>query len=297
MRVREICNRLNFKHELILVDDGCPSNAWNEIQRLANEHSFIVGVRLSRNFGQHAAIQAGLSFVRGDWIVVMDCDLQDRPEEVAILYQKALEGYDVVKARRAVRQDSLFRRIGSRVFYKVLGYLTGTKQSPEVANFGIYRRNVIDSIVRWNEDTKYFPAIVQWVGFKQTEVDVQHSERFSGQSSYDLFKLIKLGLNVVIGFSDKPLQLVMLFGFSIAAVSILAAVAILAAYLAGVVTVEGWTSLVLSVWFLAGCILLALGLVGLYIGRILAEAKGRPTFIVAETVKTNDIIPISSCCK
>jgi len=131
----------------------------------------------------------------------------------------------------------------------------------------------------------YFPAIIQWVGFKQVELDVQHGERHSGRSSYDLAKLVNLGISVVISFSDKPLKLVMLSGFCIAMLSILASLVTLIAFLSGSISVEGWTSIVLSLWFLAGCILLSLGLVGLYVGRILTEAKGRPTFIVAETIK------------
>ncbi|MEH2561444.1 glycosyltransferase family 2 protein [Bradyrhizobium sp. AZCC 2289] len=279
-RVKDTCTGMGASYELILVDDRCPKNSWQTIDSLAANDHAIVGVRLSRNFGQHAAIQAGLSRVRGEWIVVMDCDLQDRPEEVPRLWAKALEGFDVVRAKRINRNDPGYRRLLSTSFYWLLSYLTDTYQSPEFSNFGIYSRKVIDVLTQWQEETKYFPAIVSWVGFSQSVLAVEQDRRFSGRSSYSFAKLVKLGLNVIVGFSDKPLKLVMIAGFAMALLSFGMTLLILISHLTGILTVEGWASIALSLWFLAGCLLFALGLTGLYVGRILVEAKGRPSFIV-----------------
>jgi polyisoprenyl-phosphate glycosyltransferase len=277
-RIKGICRQVSY--EIILVDDRCPKGSWQEIERLAMNDSAIVGLRLSRNFGQHAAIQAGLSRVRGEWIIVMDCDLQDRPEEVPRLWAKALEGFDVVRAQRVRRNDSFYRRIFSSGFYSVLSYLTDTHQNADFSNFGIYRRKVIEIITQWQEESKYFPAIVSWVGFSQATLAVEQGQRFEGRSSYTLRKLIALGINVIVGFSDKPLKLVMVAGFVIALLSFGMAFLVLSLHLAGVLTVEGWASISLSLWFVAGCLLFSVGLTGLYVGRVLVETKGRPTFIV-----------------
>jgi polyisoprenyl-phosphate glycosyltransferase len=288
-RVKHVCAGMRATYELILVDDRCPRDSWSVIARVAKTDPSIVGMRLSRNFGQHAAIQAGLSRVRGKWIVVMDCDLQDRPEEVLRLYEKAMQGYDIVRARRAKRSDPLYRRMTSAAFYWLLSYLTDTHQDASIANFGIYSRRVIDVIARWQEESKYFPAIVSWVGFSQAEIIVEQDQRFSGRSSYTFAKLVRLAANVIVGFSDKPLKLVMYAGFAIALLSFAIAFLILALHVMNLFTVEGWASIVLSLWFLAGCLMFSLGLTGLYVGRVLVEVKGRPSFIIDQMlVATED---------
>lgn len=287
-RVKNVCAGMGVSYELILVDDRCPKNSWLSIKRLAENDPAIVGVRLSRNFGQHAAIQAGLSRTRGEWIVVMDCDLQDRPEEVPRLYAKALEGFDIVRAKRANRADPWYRRFLSKVFYAFLSYLTDTHQSPQFSNFGIYNRRVIDVITQWQEESKYFPAIVSWIGFSQSVLTVEQDARFEGHSSYTFAKLIGLGMNVIVGFSDKPLKLVMVTGFVIALLSFGMTFLVLILHFLGTLTVQGWASIALSLWFAAGCLLFAVGLTGLYVGRILVEVKGRPSFIIDSVMASAD---------
>ena len=295
-RVRAVCQKIGASYEIILVDDRCPKGSWAVVRRLADGDPGVIGLRLSRNFGQHAAISAGLSRVTGDWIVVMDCDLQDQPEEVPGMLAKAKEGgFDVVRARRINRNDPWFRKVASRIFYLALSFLTGTHQNAEIANFGVYRRRVIDALNEWEEETKYFPAIIEWVGFSQSEVPVQHAHRFTAKSTYSLRKLLRLALNVVIGFSDAPMKLIMALGFVLAMTSFVVGAAVMYAHMAGMVTVQGWTSVVLSLWFLSGCIMFCMGLIGLYVGRILIEAKGRPTYIIDEVYAATDArLPIES---
>jgi dolichol-phosphate mannosyltransferase len=283
-QIAEVCVKLGVTYEIILVDDRCPLDSWSRVRRLAETRAAVRGIRLSRNFGQHSAIQAGLRDVRGEWVVVLDCDLQDRPDAVPLLLAKARENYDVVRARRTRRRDGALRGVASRVFYGVLGYLTDTIQDESIANFGVYHRRVIDAVVSWQEEQKFFPVIIQWVGFNQAVVDVPHAERHSGRSSYNFSKLLRLGIGVAISFSDKPLRLMVGLGGLISLMTFLLSLVVFFRAILGGISVPGWASVALSVWFLSGVIITVTGISGLYIGRILAEAKRRPTFIIDEEV-------------
>lgn len=270
--------------EIILVDDFSPDNSWNEIERLAKIHPEILGVKLSRNFGQHYAITAGLDNVTGDYIVVMDCDLQDKPEELSKLLLKSKEGFDIVLARRFNRQDSFLKKFFSKLFYKTLGYLTGSKQDETVANYGLYKRNVIKEVCNLRESIRYFPTMVKWVGFKTAYVDVEHASRQQGESNYNLKKMLNLALDIILAFSDKPLRLIIKLGMSIAFISILMAIYAIYNKITGEVSVSGYASLITSIWFLSGCILITLGVIGLYVGKIFEGVKNRPIYIVEKKV-------------
>ncbi|MDR7130566.1 dolichol-phosphate mannosyltransferase [Algoriphagus sp. 4150] len=270
--------------EIILVDDYSPDNSWTEIERLSGIHPEVKGIKLSRNFGQHYAITAGLDAAKGDWVVVMDCDLQDRPEEITNLWRKAQEGYDVVLARRVKRQDSFFKRLASKVFYRTLAWLTGSSQDESIANFGIYHRKVIREIVGMRESIRYFPAMVKWVGFRQTTLDVVHAERGEGRSNYNFKRLFNLTLDIMLAYSDKPIRLVVKLGFLIALTGFLFALYTLYKYLHGDIVVAGYASLIISLWMLAGFLLVTLGMVGLYIGKIFEGVKNRPIYIVEKRI-------------
>jgi dolichol-phosphate mannosyltransferase len=269
--------------EIILVEDASRDNSWEKIEAAALRHPQVKGYKLSRNFGQHHAITAGLSVATGDWVVVMDCDLQDQPEEIAKLYNKAQEGYSIVLASRKVRNDGFFKRYFSKMFYNVLGYLTDTKQTPEVANFGIYHKKVIAAILSLNDSVKYFPTMIKWVGFKSVLLEVAHAERFEGRSSYNLRKLFKLAMNVIISFSDKPLRLIVRAGVFISLFAILFIIYNLILYMQGKILVLGYTSIVFSIWFLFGSLLIVVGMLGLYIGKIFDQVKSRPVFIIEKS--------------
>lgn len=278
--------KLACSYEIVLVDDGSPDGSWSVMRRLAAERPHVRCFRLSRNFGQHPAITAGLDLARGQWVVVMDCDLQDRPEEVPRLYQKAQEGYDVVLARRAQRHDPWLVKLYSRLFYGVLAYLTGTPQDPSVANFGIYSRKVIDAVRKMREPIRFFPAMVQWVGFRQTTLDVVHSERSDGVSGYNCRKRLMLAMDIILAYSNKPLRLMIQLGFLVAASSFLWGVYILVLWLQGHITVLGYASQILSIWFLGGLIIMLLGMVGLYVGKIFEGVKHRPLYILDEETES-----------
>ncbi|MDD3320930.1 MAG: glycosyltransferase family 2 protein [Paludibacter sp.] len=269
--------------EIILVNDSSPDNSWQKITDECAKDNRIKGINLSRNFGQHYAITAGLNYAKGEWVVVMDCDLQDRPDEIPNLYSKAQEGFDSVFAQRTDRTDGFLKKSLSKSFYKLFSYLTETPQDPTVANFGIYRRCVVDAILSMKDQIRFFPTMVQWVGFRKYYLPVQHAERFEGKTSYNFKSLLRLAMNTILAFSDKPLRITAKAGFFIALFSFFISLVYLVLYFTGHIKVIGFTSMILSMWFLSGIIMMILGMLGLYIGKVFEKVKERPTFIVAES--------------
>jgi dolichol-phosphate mannosyltransferase len=285
--VDEICKvmeKLNESFEIILVDDRSPDNSWEVMKRLSSKHKEVKSIRLSRNFGQHPAIIAGLSQAKGEWVVVMDCDLQDQPKEVEKLYNKALEGFDVVLAKRIVRQDSFLKKLSSKLFSKVYGFFTNTAYDNEVANFGIYKSKVIKSILEVSDYIKFFPLFVKFVGYNSIAIEVVHNTRDEGESSYSFSALISLAFNTIISFSNKPLKLFVKFGMIISLVSFLAGIYTIYLSLTGAIAVLGYSSLIVSIWFLSGIIITIIGITGIYVGKIFDQTKNRPIFIIDETL-------------
>ena len=214
----------------------------------------------------------------------MDCDLQDRPEEVPNLYRKAQEGFDIVYARRAERKDSVIKKSTSALFYRVFRHLSGIQSDKAVANFGIYHKRVIDEFNKMPEQARFFPSQIKYLGFHDTSIDVEHSERLEGKSSYSLLKRFKLGFDVIISNSNKPLRFAVGLGFGMSALSFLLALYNVIAKWVGVIRVPGYTTTVFSIWFVGGLLLLVMGIMGIYIGKIYDQVKGRQLFIVKDKV-------------
>ena len=268
--------------EIILVNDASPDASWSVIEHECAQDKRLKGINLSRNFGQHYAITAGLHYAKGEWVVVMDCDLQDRPEEIPALYQKALEGYDIVYARRKQRQDKWLKRMTSRMFNAVLNWLSGSKKDKEVANFGIYNRKVIAEYNKIPEFARSFGSLIRYLGFKTTAIDVQHALRAEGKSSYTLRRMLKLTFDVIISNSNKPLRMAVGLGFSMSVLSFLLALYNVVARMVGIISFPGYTTTVFSIWFVGGLMLFVMGILGLYIGKIFDQVKGRPSYIVRD---------------
>ncbi len=271
-------------YEIILVNDASPDNSWAEIVKECAANPKVKGVNLSRNFGQHYAISAGLSYASGEWVVVMDCDLQDRPEEIPNLYRKASEGFDIVYARRAIRKDSQIKKSTSALFYRVFRHLSGIQSDKAVANYGIYHKRVIEEFNKMPEQSRFFPSQIKYLGFKDASIDVEHDERSEGKSSYNLLKRFKLGFDVIVSNSNKPLRFAVGLGFVMSALSFLLALYNVIAKWAGVIQVPGYTTTVFSIWFVGGFLLLVMGIMGIYIGKIYDQVKGRQLFIVKDKV-------------
>ncbi len=267
-------------YEILLVEDCGPDNSWSKIAENCKKHSCVKGIKLSRNFGQHHAITAGLDHAKGDWIVVMDCDLQDRPEEIHKLYKEAQNGFDIVFARRAERQDGFTKKLSSRIFYAAFTYLSGMEQDGSVSNFGIYSRKAIDAVNQMREPIRVFTAMSRWVGFNTSYVDVVHDKRFEGASSYNWSRLIDFALDYAISYSQKPLKLTVKLGLLISLLSVFYVLFVAIRYMMGLITHPGYASLIVSIWLLSGLIIFTLGIIGLYVGKTYEGIKSRPIYIV-----------------
>ena len=283
-RIQQSVGTITDKYEIILVNDCSPDNTWAEIEKAGMIDSRVKGLNLSRNFGQHYAITAGLKYAHGDWVVVMDCDLQDRPEEIPNLYKKAQEGWYIVIARRVHKKSGFFKKMSSVLFHKVFDYMSGLKTDSSKGNFGIYHKRVIDEYNKIGEVSRSFGSLIRHLGFKTTEFDVQHAARGEGKSSYTLSKLLSLSFDTIISNSNKPLRLAVLWGFLMAGLSFLLAIYNVVAKLIGIIEVSGYTTTIFSIWFVGGLLLMMMGVLGLYIGKIYNQVKGRPIYVVAETI-------------
>lgn len=281
--LHENCKPLNLSYEIILIDDRGPDHSWEIIQKICQTDPIVKALQLSRNFGQHPAITAGLELASGDYVVVMDCDLQDRPDQIPKLYEHIIsQELDVVLARRVQRQDSFAKRMSSKYFYKTLSYFTGTKQDSSVANFGIYKFQAIKEVVRMGDFVRFFPLFIRWVGFNIGYLEIQHSSREDGGSNYTLRKLWNLALDNIISFSNKPLYMTINLGLSIIFLSFIAITINLYKYFTGQIEILGYTSTIILMSFFFGIVIFILGVIGIYIAKIFDQVKGRQVYIVKE---------------
>ncbi len=287
-RLTESLSQITNEYEIILVDDNCPQNSWEEIVELCQKDEKVKGFHLSRNFGQIRAITAGLDKSKGDWVVVMDCDLQDRPEAIVELYQKAQEGYDVVFARRTERVDTAVTKFLSKTFYKVYDYFTDGAFDSSICNFSISRRKVIGSYCSMREHNRAFTMFIRWLGFKETAIDLKADARFEGTSSYNLQRKLKMAFEIITSQSNKPLFFSVHAGFLIALCSFLYIVYLMIRALVVGDVLSGWTTIVASIYLMGGLLLIAIGVVGIYIGNIFEEAKNRPLYVIAEALNEKE---------
>lgn len=279
-RLTETVKKIAGSYEIIMVDDCCPQNSWEEIEKLCSKDEHVVGIHLSRNFGQIRAITAGLDYCKGDWVVVMDCDLQDRPESIIDLYNKANEGYDVVFTKRQGRKDTFLTKFMSRCFYRVYNYFTDGNYDPAICNFSIARRVVIDYYCQMREQNRAYTMFVKWLGFRQTSIELQEDKRFEGKSSYSFRKKLNLAFEVITSQSNKPLKFSIHLGFTIALIALIYIIYLIIRTLAVGDVLTGWTTIVASIYLMGGLILASVGIVGIYTGNIFNETKKRPIYIV-----------------
>ena len=278
--IKDTCFKSNLTWELILVDDRDPNDHWTQICDLAQEDPRVHGIRLSRNHGQHLAIWAGLNEAIGKWVVVMDCDLQDDPSIIPDLLESAVkEKMHAVIVDRGNWSESVFRRLASRSFFRLIHILSGVKLK-NVGNFGLYSRKMIDALLMFNEQEVFLPMMVALTGLTTSTYSANRSKRVAGESSYNVLKLIRLAIAIIIRFSDRPLKISVFIGLSMSLLSAGVSVLLLVVWLMGVIEVPGWTSSLLSIWFLSGLILATLGLQGFYLGRVFEEVKNRPRIII-----------------
>lgn len=280
LRLKATLESISPDFEIVLVEDCGGDDSWRVIERLAAADSRVRGIQFSRNFGQHYGITAGLDQCHGDWVVVMDCDLQDRPEEIPRLYAKAQEGYDIVLARRGARRDPPLKRMTSQLFYKIFSYLADIEYDGESGNFRIMSCKVVENYRQMREQLRFFGGLVQWMGFPTASIEVEHAERFEGKSTYTFAKLWKLAAETIIAYSDKPLRLAVRVGFVMAFFSFCYGAYILGRALIYGSPIPGWNSLIVSLYFIGGIIISILGIIGIYLGKTFDESKKRPLYII-----------------
>jgi len=278
-RLEQTLEKLTDRYEIILVDDRSPDGSWDTILGLQSAHPAVRGVRLSRNFGQHIAITAGLAAAKGDLVGVMDCDLQDPPEMVAAMYAKILEGYDLVISRRTARSHSLWRVLAARIYFFLLNRTTQEKVDGNYGSCSLLTRKVVDAYLRFNERERHYVFVLRWLGFKLGSVDYEHQERAAGKSSYSFGRLLRHAIDGIFFQTTVLLRWIVGLGLLFAGLSVVLAVYLtVRQILFG--SVPGWTSLAVLLLASTGVVLVSLGVVGLYIGKIFDQVKDRPLYIV-----------------
>ena len=279
-RLQKSLSLITEDFEIIMVNDASPDDSWQVIKQLAKRDNRVKGINLSRNFGQHYAITAGLDFAGGEWVVVMDCDLQDQPEMIERLYNKAQEGFEIVVGIRSHRKDKFLKKLASKLFYKFFHFFTDTKIDKSIGNFGIYSSKVIKSVNRFREQNRSFGLFVIWLGFSRAEIEIEHAAREHGKSAYTLRKMIDLAFDCILSYSNKPLKITIKLGFILSFFSAVYSLWLIISYYLWSTPVPGWTSVMVSLFFLSGLIISSIGVMGIYIGKVFDETKNRPLYIV-----------------
>lgn len=275
---------LAIGYELVLVDDRSPDRSWDVLLDLAAADDAIRLLRLSRNFGQHAAITAGLAASRGEFVIVMDCDLQDPPEEIPRLVAKAQEGYDVVYTERKGRSDSWLRRAASKVYFRLLNSVLGTRMNAELGNFSIVSRKVVHAFLEVNDKDRHYLMILEWLGFRSTAIPFQHAERFAGKSTYTWRILFRFAFDGLFFQTTTLLRWIVYSGFVLSAGGLVLAAFFMVNYLFRD-PYPGWTSLGVLLLVIGGFIITSTGVTGLYIGKIFTQVKNRPLYVVDVAVE------------
>ena len=283
-RLKTTLSSISEDFEIIMVNDASPDDAWETIRSLVMQDERVKGIKFTRNFGQHKAIAAGLDLAKGDWVVVMDCDLQDKPEEIIKLYNKAQEGHDAVFGQRVARKHSRKKRWASRLFIAVYDYLSDSKTDPTIGNFSIISRKVVEGLKKLKEQHHPYTFFVIWLGFKRTYVEIEHAEREIGRSSYNFRRLVQLAVDNIVSQSNKLLGMSVKFGFALALFSALYGIYLILKYFIADEVAPGWTSVMVSIYFIAGLLFANLGLIGFYIGKIFDETKNRPLYVIDEII-------------
>lgn len=295
-RIEPLLERMGLSYEIVFCLDPSADNTQEVIQEEINRNSTIKLILFSRRFGQPAATLAGILTCIGDRCVVIDVDLQDPPELIEAMHQKLDEGYEVVYAKRRSRKgETLVKRIISYLGYKIINKLTDMQIPPNTGDFRIMTRRVIEELRKLNESHGFLRGLVAYIGFKQAFIEYDRDERFAGKGNYNRFTgSLKIGLNGLISFSSRPLQMMSILGAVIAGFSFLLGSYYVVQKLIGIHLTPGLSTTVLVVTFFSGIQLLCLGLMGEYVGRIYDEVKRRPMFIIDDIITNNSLIRAKS---
>jgi glycosyltransferase involved in cell wall biosynthesis len=274
-------------YEIIFVNDGSRDQTWSMIQALAEANPGIIGVNLARNHGHQLAVTAGMSIVRGEWILIIDADLQDPPEMLSDMMALAAEGYEVVYARRRARaSETRFKLATAKAFYRLLGSLSEVDIPQDVGDFRLVSRRIADRLNAMPEQDRFIRGMVAWLGGRQTEILYDRDPRYAGETQYTLTKMVRLALAGLTGFSTAPLNLAIVLAFAGTAMGLAIVAYILIGYFFGYTT-RGWSSLALITVFFGVGQFFCIAIIGAYLGRTYMQVKGRPLYMINEIVTSN----------
>lgn len=269
-------------YEIIMVDDGSRDGSWAAIKSIHAEDSRLKGIRLSRCFGQHVAMTAGIDRARGAAVILMDGDLQDPPEEIPKLYERYKAGYDLVYALRQERQDPPIKRLNSWLFWWAINKVSGLQMPRNQTMLRVMSRRLVDTFVQMREYGRFIHGMMAWTGFETAQVEVTHGRRAHGASKYTILKQLRLAVYAITAFSVTPLRIASVLGLVASAVSACAAVYLLVVRFARGYPVLGWASVIVSIFFVGGVQLFVLGIIGEYLGKMYQEAQRRPLYVSRE---------------
>ncbi|MBQ4516833.1 MAG: glycosyltransferase family 2 protein [Clostridia bacterium] len=282
-RLKQVMDTTNEPYELIFVNDGSRDKTPEIVAKICENDKNVRLINFSRNFGHQTAITAGMDNSSGQAVVVIDADLQDPPEVILQMIEKWKEGYDVVYGQRLKRKgETFFKKVTAKMFYRLLSSMTSVDIPVDTGDFRLIDRKVCDVMSSLTEQNRYVRGLVSWVGFRQTAVTYVRDERFAGETKYPLKKMLKFAMDGITTFSYKPLKLSTYVGFLVAGASFIYLLVVICLRLFTDATVAGWASTLAVSLIFNGVILMMLGIIGEYIGRIYDEAKGRPLYIIRE---------------
>jgi dolichol-phosphate mannosyltransferase len=278
-----VSEEMNLDYEIIFVNDGSKDDSVKNIKQLIEQDQNIKLLNFSRNFGHQVAVTAGLEHTEGEVVVIIDADLQDPPELIRDMYEKYKEGYDVVYAKRKSRAgESFFKKKTAKLFYRVLDFMSDVDIPLDTGDYRLMSQRVVEQLNNMPEKNRFIRGLVTWVGYQQTYVEYNRDERHAGETGYSLSKMIKFSLDGITSFSTFPLKIATIFGIGISGISFIYILRIIYLKLFTEKTIQGWSSIMVSNLFLGGIILLTLGILGEYIGRIYTELKSRPQYIIKD---------------
>jgi polyisoprenyl-phosphate glycosyltransferase len=284
-RLMDVLPLLYDRFEIVLVDDGSKDKSWVKIEELKLQNEHILGVKLMRNFGQQNAIAAGLDYVSGDMVVIMDSDLQDKPEDIPKLIDALINNdASMAIAQWISRKDSSIKKFVSQLFFIVSKRITKINHQPNLGVFRAIRKEVIDELKKYQEKTSTTLSLIYWIGVDYVTVKLDRDARFAGRSGYNLRKMLKLTLDRLFSFSMFPIRAAIYTGLTVSAISFIMGLSLIARYLWGNVA-SGWTSIIVLILFLFGLNFIFLGIIGEYLGRVFLESKRRPKYIVKKILK------------
>lgn len=283
-RLQAVVSRQFPAHEIIFVDDRSADHSWEIIQSLCREDPHCRGIRLSKNMGEHIAVSAGLDEAKGDYVVLMDSDLQDQPEHIPLLFQKLQQGYDMVYALRKNRKHSFFKRGTSSLFWWFLRALSGLDIPRDQATLRIMTKRFRDALCALPEKNRFVYGLTCVIGFAQKGVEVEHGERRHGKSGYTFFRLVKLAATGITSLSTFPLLLSFYLGFLFAALASVFAFVIIVQKIFFHAITEGWASLITAIIFMGGTQMMMIGILGVYLGRNYIETKNRPLYFISDQI-------------